>query len=62
MKGKAASIAILSALMSIILILALHQGRPLPDWPFAITLNSLVSIMVVILKPSCWESWPLVRI
>jgi hypothetical protein len=30
----------------------LHQNRPLPSWPFTITLNSLVSIMVVILKSS----------
>jgi Protein of unknown function (DUF3176) len=42
----------LCSLMAIILILGLHQNRPLPDWPLTITLNSLVSIMVVILKAS----------
>ncbi|MCJ1377577.1 hypothetical protein MMC17_000672 [Xylographa soralifera] len=40
----------LCALMSVLLILGLHQNRPLPDWPLAITLNSLVSVMVVIMK------------
>jgi hypothetical protein len=40
------------ALMAIILILALHQNRPLPNWPLTITINSLISIMVVILKTS----------
>ncbi|CAM6002614.1 unnamed protein product [Sphagnum balticum] len=45
-----AGLIMLLALMAIILILALHQGHTLPSWPFTITLNSLVSIMVVILK------------
>ena len=45
-----ASLIMLLALMAIILILALHQGHTLPSWPFTITLNSLISIMVVILK------------
>ncbi|KAE9376115.1 hypothetical protein N431DRAFT_464171 [Stipitochalara longipes BDJ] len=49
-KGIVASAIMLCALMAIILILVLHENRPLPDWPLTITLNSLISIMVVILK------------
>ena len=45
-----ASLIMLLALMAIILILALHQNHTLPSWPFTITLNSLISIMVVVLK------------
>jgi hypothetical protein len=44
------SIIMLLALMAIILILALHEHHTLPSWPFSITLNSLISIMVVIMK------------
>ncbi|KAE9365152.1 hypothetical protein N431DRAFT_563141 [Stipitochalara longipes BDJ] len=51
-KAIIACIFMVCALMAIILILALHQDRPLPNWPLTITINSLVSIMVVILKSS----------
>lgn len=44
------SLIMLLALMAIILILALHENHTLPSWPFSITLNSLISIMVVIMK------------
>ena len=40
-------ISILS-LLCIVLILRMHEGRPLPDWPFSITINSLVSIFSTI--------------
>jgi hypothetical protein len=40
----------LLALMAILLILALHQNHTLPSWPFSITLNLLISIMVIVLK------------
>jgi hypothetical protein len=51
-KGILACAIMLFSLMAIILMLGLHQNRPLPSWPFTITLNSLVSIMVVLLKSS----------
>jgi Protein of unknown function (DUF3176) len=51
-KAITACCIMLTSLMAIILILALHQNRPLPNWPFTITLNSPISIMVVILKSS----------
>ena len=41
-------ISILS-LACIVLILRIYTGRPLPDWPFSITINSLVSIFSTIL-------------
>ena len=51
-KTIAAVVIMLVSLTAIILILAIHQNKPLPDWPFSITLNALISIMVVILKSS----------
>lgn len=39
----------LSSLVAIVLVLRLHDGRPLPDWPFSITINSLVSIFSTIM-------------
>ena len=41
-------ISILS-LLCIVLILRIHEGRPLPDWPLSITINSLVSIFSTIM-------------
>ena len=41
-------ISILS-LLCIVVILRIHEGRPLPDWPFSITINSLVSIFSTIM-------------
>ena len=41
-------ISILS-LLCIVTILRMHEGRPLPDWPFSITINSLVSIFSTIM-------------
>jgi hypothetical protein len=45
-----ASVLVLLAIMAIVLTLAIHQNQPLPNWPFGISVNSLVSIFVVILK------------
>ena len=45
-----ACVLVLLAILAIILTLALHQNQPLPDWPFGISVNSLVSVFVVILK------------
>lgn len=45
-----ASVLVLLAIMAIVLVLALYQNQPLPNWPFGISVNSLVSIFVVILK------------
>ncbi len=45
--------AILTSLISlaaIILVLLLYKGRPLPDWPWSITINSLVSIFATIIS------------
>jgi len=45
-----ASLVALLALVAIIITLVTHDGRPLPDWPFGISINALVSIFAVILK------------
>ena len=38
------------ALAAIALTLSTQQGRPLPHWPYKISVNSLISAYVVILK------------
>jgi hypothetical protein len=38
------------ALLAIIVTLRPHQDKPLPQWPYNISVNSLISIYVVILK------------
>ncbi|KAI9741138.1 MAG: hypothetical protein M1834_002851 [Cirrosporium novae-zelandiae] len=40
----------LVALAAIIITLAIHQGRPLPDWPHQISVNTLISVFLVVLK------------
>jgi hypothetical protein len=42
-------LAILS-LAVIVMILALHQNKPMPQWPGLISINSLVSIFTSIMK------------
>lgn len=42
-------IAIL-ALTAIYITLAIHSDQPLPQWPKAISINSLISIFTVVLK------------
>lgn len=39
----------LICLVAIILILRLHDGRPLPEWPFSITINALVSVFATLM-------------
>ena len=41
-------ISILS-LLCIVVILRIYEGRPLPDWPLSITINSLVSIFSTVM-------------
>jgi hypothetical protein len=38
------------ALAAIVITLETHKGRPLPDWPYGISINALVSVFSVILK------------
>ena len=45
-----ACVVVLLAIMAIVLTLAIHQNQPLLNWPFGISVNSLVSVLVVILK------------
>ncbi|OJD40001.1 zinc-binding oxidoreductase protein [Diplodia corticola] len=40
----------LVALAAIVITLATHDGRPLPDWPFRVSINALISVFAVILK------------
>jgi hypothetical protein len=42
-------LAVLS-LFAIIVLLALHQNEPLPNWPQLITINSLLSVFSTLLK------------
>lgn len=49
MKELGALLLSFSSLLCIILILRIHEGRPLPDWPLSITINSLVSIFSTIM-------------
>ena len=39
-----------TALVAIIATLYPHQGKPLPDWPYRLSVNTLVSIYGVVLK------------
>jgi hypothetical protein len=43
-------VVVLGALFAIFGILYPHQNAPLPNWPYSISINSLVSIFVVIMK------------
>ena len=40
----------LSSLMAIILILYIHRGRPLPKWPYHMTINSMIAVVSTIVK------------
>ena len=40
----------LLALVAIVVTIYPHQGRPLPQWPYNISVNSLIAIYAVILK------------
>lgn len=45
-----ACLVALLAFTAIVMTLAIHDGQTLPDWPFDISVNALVSIFAVILK------------
>jgi len=45
-----ACVFVLLAIFAIVLTLVIHQNQPLPNWPFGISVNSLVSVFAVILK------------
>ena len=45
-----ACVLVLLSIIAIALTLAIHHNQPLPNWPFGISVNSLVSVFVVILK------------
>ena len=38
------------SLTAIILILYTHQGRPLPNWPYSMTINSMIAVFSTIMK------------
>ena len=39
-----------AALLAIIVTLSTHNDRPLPEWPYKVSVNTLVAVYVVILK------------
>lgn len=43
---------LLGALVAVIATLYPHQGKPLPQWPYRISVNTLISIYLVVLKGS----------
>lgn len=45
-----AMLSSLISLVAIVLVLRLHEGRPVPDWPFSITINSMISIFATIMS------------
>jgi len=38
--------------VAIVITLAIHQDRPLPEWPHLISINTLIAIFTAILKAS----------
>lgn len=48
-EGFGCAIAALS-LMAICIILRVHANKPLPGWPYGITINALIAIFTVVLK------------
>ena len=42
----------LISLIAIIVTLYPYQGKPLPQWPYQISINSVISVYVVVLKAS----------
>lgn len=48
--GIGACFLFISAMIAIVVTLLPHQGKPSPQWPYHISVNSLISIYVVILK------------
>jgi hypothetical protein len=54
--GASWTFEILGCLMSIVFLLAIivvlfhYDGRPMPEWPYGITLNALVSVLSTVMK------------
>ncbi|OBR10854.1 Carboxylic ester hydrolase [Colletotrichum higginsianum IMI 349063] len=46
------SLLALGCIIAIVVILSLHQGKPLPDWPALISVNSLTAIFTAVFKAS----------
>ena len=44
------TIVSLSSLLAIILILYIHQGRPLPNWSYSMTINSMIAVFSTTMK------------
>jgi Protein of unknown function (DUF3176) len=42
----------IGAFVAIVLTIRPYEGRPLPQWPYQLSINSLISIYIVILKAS----------
>ena len=41
---------VIASLLAVVVTLSTHQGQPLPHWPYGISINSVISIYVIILK------------
>lgn len=54
--GSSWTLEFISCLMSviflaaIIVVLYMYDGKPMPDWPYGITLNALVSVLSTVMK------------
>lgn len=46
----ASLVCMVVALAAIIIVLAIFNGRPLPEWPLDVTVNTLVAVFLVVLK------------
>lgn len=46
------SIISIAFLVGIIVVLFKYDGQPMPDWPYGITLNALVSVLSTVMKAS----------
>lgn len=44
------SVVAVAALVAIIAVLYAYDGKPMPDWPYGITLNALVSLLSTVMK------------
>ena len=47
--------------VAIVIVLAIHNGKPLPIWPLSITLNTLVSVLATISKVCLGRVLPCTR-
>lgn len=43
-------VVVTAALIAITFTLFSHQNRPLPEWPYSVSVNTLVAVYVVVLK------------